>query len=274
MLSKRVMASVQWTLVGLLAAYVGILILLYAGQRRLMYFPSLERVAPAATGLGRAEEVVLDTPDGEHLIAWHVPPQGERPIVLYFHGNGGALVHRADRFGALLGAGLGLVAVDYRGYGGSTGRPSEAGLGIDAETAYAFAVARYRPERIAVWGESLGSGVAVTLAAKRAVGWLILEAPFTSAVDVAALHYPWAPVRRLMKDQFRSDERMPLVTAPVLVLHGARDQVVPIALGERLFALARGPKRFVRFPEGEHEGLDRFGAVDAALAFLSELEKR
>lgn len=264
------MASVQWTLFALVAGYLGVVVLLYAGQRRLMYFPSAERIAPAAAGLGEAEEVVLDTPDGEHLIAWHVPPQSERPVVLYFHGNGGALVHRAERFRALVGAGLGLVAIDYRGYGGSSGSPSEAGLRIDAETAYAFAAARYRADRIAVWGESLGTGVAVALAAERPVGWLVLEAPFTSAVEVAARHYPWVPVRWLMKDQFRSDERIPLVAAPVLVLHGARDRVVPIALGERLFALARGPKRFVRFPDGEHEGLDRFGAVDAALAFLSE----
>lgn len=270
MLPMRVMASVQWTLFGLLAGYLGIVGLLYAGQRRLMYFPSAERIAPAAAGLGQAEEVVLDTADGEHLIAWYVPPQSERPLVLYLHGNGGALVHRAARFRALVAGGLGLLAIDYRGYGGSTGSPSEAGLRIDAETAYAFAVARSRPDRIAVWGESLGTGVAVALAAKHPVGHLVLEAPFTSAADVAALRYPWVPVHWLMKDQFRSDERMASITAPLLVLHGARDQVVPIALGERLFGLARGPKRFIRFPEGEHEDLDRFGAVDAALAFLSE----
>jgi uncharacterized protein len=270
MLSKRIMASVQWTLFALLAGYLGVVALLYAGQRRLMYFPSAERIAPAAAGLREAEEVVLDTADGEHLIGWHVSPQSERPVVLYFHGNGGALVHRAERFRALVGAGLGLVAIDYRGYGGSSGSPSEAGLRTDAETAYAFAVARYRADRIAVWGESLGTGVAVTLAAERPVGWLVLEAPFTSAAEVAARHYPWVPVRWLMKDQFRSDERIPLVAAPVLVLHGARDQVVPIALGERLFGLAREPKRFIRFLDGEHEDLDRFGAVDAALAFLSE----
>ena len=262
------MALLKWTLIALLAAYIGVAGLLYVAQRRLMYFPDTERIGPAAVGLPQAEELVLDTTDGEKVIAWHVPPQGDRPVVLYLHGNGGALRHRAERFGALTRDGVGLVAIEYRGYGGSTGRPTEAGLLIDAETGYAFAAARYGAARIAVWGESLGTGVAVALAAERPVGRIVLEAPFTSAVDIAARHYPFAPVRSLMKDQFRSDERIGLVAAPLLVLHGARDTIVPIEFGERLFALAREPKRFVRFTEGEHEGLDRLGALDTVLTFL------
>jgi hypothetical protein len=191
-------------------------------------------------------------------------------VVLYLHGNGGALVHRAERFRALTSRGFGLLAIDYRGYGGSSGSPSEAGMGVDAETAYVFAAARYATNEIAVWGESLGTGVAVALAAERPVGHVVLEAPFTSAVDIAARHYPFVPVRLLMKDQFRSDARIGAIAAPLLILHGARDSVVPIEFGERLFALAREPKRFIRYPDGEHEDLDRFGALDAALAFLAE----
>src|SRR5438874_2460898 len=106
--------------------------------------------------LRHAGAIVLPTADGKQVIAWHVPPRGERPVVLYFHGNGGALRHRVERFRALTADGTGLVAVDYRGYGGSTGRPSERGLGLDAEAAYDFAVARYPPARLAGWGESLG----------------------------------------------------------------------------------------------------------------------
>src|SRR4029077_8396121 len=102
------------------------------------------------------------------------------------------------------------------------------------------------------------------------VARVVLEAPFTSAVDIAAVHYPLVPVRALMKDQFRSDERIAAIAAPLLILHGARDQVVPIEFGEKLFALAREPKRFVRYPDGEHEGLDQFGALDAVVAFLGE----
>ena len=264
------MALVKWTLILLVAGYLGVAALLYVAQRGLMYFPDPARIAPAVLGLGGAEDILLDTADGERVVAWHVPPRNERPVVLYLHGNGGALSHRAGRFRALTDDGTGLVAVDYRGYGGSTGDPTEAGLAIDAETAYAFAAARYPAERIAIWGESLGTGVAVALAARRPAGRLVLEAPFTAAVDLAARQYPFLPVHWLMKDQFRSDLRIGAVMAPLLILHGERDPIVPIAYGERLFALANEPKRFVRFPEGEHENLDQFGALAAVKAFLNE----
>jgi uncharacterized protein len=264
------MALLKWTLIFGLAGYAGVLVLLYVVQRALMYFPDPERTSPAAAGLQAAEDILLDTADGEKLVAWHVPPRGDRAVVLYLHGNGGALTHRAGRFQALTADGTGLVAIDYRGYGGSTGRPTETGLLIDAETAHGFAAARYPAARIAVWGESLGTGVAVGLAAERPIGRLVLEAPFTSAVDVAARRYPFVPVRWLMQDQFRSDLRIASVTVPLLVLHGARDTVVPIEYGERLFGLAREPKRFVRFPDGEHEGLDQLGALAVVKTFLGE----
>ena len=123
------------------------------------------------------------------------------------------------------------MALSYRGYAGSTGRPTEAGLIADARAAYDFAVKRYGAERIVLWGESLGTGVALALAAERPVARIVLEAPFLSAVDIAAGVYPYVPVRWLMKDQFRSDLRVAKVTAPVLVLHGDRDNVVPISSG-------------------------------------------
>jgi fermentation-respiration switch protein FrsA (DUF1100 family) len=264
------MVVLKWTLIVLLSGYVGVVLLLYVLQRSLMYFPDIARTAPAAVGLPAAEDLLLDTPDGERVVVWHVPPRGERPVVLYLHGNGGALSHRSERFRALTADGTGLVAVDYRGFGGSSGRPTEAGLLIDAETAYAFAVAHYPIARIAAWGESLGTGVAVALAAARPVGRLILEAPFTSTADLAARQYPFVPVHWLMKDQFRSDLHIAAVAAPLLIMHGDRDPVVPIAYGERLFALAHEPKRFMRFPQGEHENLDRFGALAAVNAFLAE----
>jgi fermentation-respiration switch protein FrsA (DUF1100 family) len=264
------MALLKWTLILCLVGYAGVVVLLYVVQRALMYFPDTARTPPAAAGLPAAEEVLLDTADGERLVAWHVPPRGDRPVVLYLHGNGGTLSHRAGRFHALTADGTGLLAIDYRGYGGSTGRPTEAGLLIDAETAHGFAAARYPAARIAVWGESLGTAVAVGLAAERPIGRLVLEAPFTSAVELAARRYPLVPVRWLMKDQFRSDLRMASIAVPLLVLHGARDTVVPIEYGERLFGLAREPKRFVRFPEGDHEGLDQFGALATVKTFLGD----
>jgi fermentation-respiration switch protein FrsA (DUF1100 family) len=161
------------------------------------------------------------------------------------------------------------LALSYRGYGGSTGQPSEQGLYRDAEAAYAFAAARHPAERIVLWGFSLGSGPAVALAVEHPIGKLVLEAPFTSTVDIAASVFPFVPVRALMKDQYRSDERIGRLAAPLLVMHGGRDNVVPIRYGERLFALAPEPKRFVRFAGGRHENLDEFGAVDAVLRFIN-----
>jgi uncharacterized protein len=259
----------KWLLIIVVVGYGAIVALAYFAQRSLMYFPDRTHTAPAAAGLPQAEEVELATSDGEKVIVWHVPPRGERPVVLYFHGNGGALAWRADRFRRLVADGTGLVALSYRGYGGSTGQPSEAGLLRDADAAYAFATARYPAERLVVYGESLGTGVAVALAAEHKVGKVILESPFTSAVDVGAAAYPFLPVRLLMHDTFRSDERIAKVTAPVLVLHGTDDNVIPIAFGERLYALITAPKKFVRLPGGHHSDLDSYGAPAAVRDFLT-----
>jgi uncharacterized protein len=264
------MASVKWLLIFGLIGYVAFVALLYFTQRSLQYFPERFRTPPAAAGLPEAEEAALETADGERVIVWHVAPRGQSPVILYFHGNGGSLRWRIDRFRALTADGTGLVALSYRGYGGSSGYPSEAGLSDDAQAAYAFAATHYPVERIVAWGESLGSGLAVALAAQKPVGRLVLESPFTSAADVAAALYWFVPVRWLMKDQFRSDLAIAKVTVPVLVLHGERDRVVPIALGERLYALINAPKRFVRFPGAGHNDLGAYGALEAAKRFFGE----
>jgi fermentation-respiration switch protein FrsA (DUF1100 family) len=191
-------------------------------------------------------------------------------VVIFFHGNGDILAWRAPWFATLTADGTGLVAVSFRGYAGSSGSPTEAGLINDAEAAYAFAAQRYAPERIVVWGYSLGSGPAIALAARQRVAGLILEAPYTSIADVAAAAFPFAPARWFVKDQFRSDERIAGVTAPVLVMHGGLDRTIPIRFGEKLYELARDPKQMVRFPQGGHDDLDGFGAMDVARAFLAK----
>jgi fermentation-respiration switch protein FrsA (DUF1100 family) len=260
----------KWFLIVFATGYVALVALMYVAQRTLMYFPERFATSPADAGLANAEEITLDTPDGARVIVWHVPPRGDRPVWLYFHGNGGSLRYRVDRFRELTATGDGLVALSYRGYGGSTGRPSEQGLIDDARAAYDFAIKRYPADRIVLWGESLGSGVAVALAAERKVTRIVLEAPFLSAVDVAAGVYPYLPVRWLMKDQFRSDLRVAKVTAPVLILHGDRDAVVPIASGQLLYKLITAPKRFVRVAGAGHEDLGHFGAVATARKFVDQ----
>ena len=260
----------KWFLVLFCTGYLALVALMYVAQRGLMYFPESFRTAPAEAGLPEAEEVVVDTSDGARVIVWHIPPKGDRPVWLYFHGNGGALRYRVDRFRELTANGEGLVALSYRGYAGSTGRPTEGGLIDDARAAYDFAVKHYGAERIVLWGESLGSGVSLALAAERPVARVVLEAPFLSAVDIAAGVYPFVPVRWLMKDQFRSDLRVARVKAPVLVLHGDRDAVVPVSSGQLLYKLITSPKRFVRIAGGGHENLGSFGAVAEARKFLEE----
>ena len=259
----------KWLLAALLM-FGALVAVMYVAQRSMMYFPETLRTPPAAAGLPAAEEIVLATADGEKVIVWHVPPRDGSPVVLYLHGNGGSLRYRIDRFRAITADGNGLIALSYRGYGGSTGSPSEQGLIADATAAYDFAVARYPAERIVLWGESLGTGVAIALAAERKVARVVLEAPFTSAADVGAAVYWFLPVRLLMKDQFRSDQRIARVTAPVLILHGEADGIIPIQYGERLFAMTPGEKRLVRFPRGSHNDLDDYGASDEALKFLQQ----
>ncbi len=261
--------AVMWIAISAVGLYVGVAVLMYFTQRSLMYFPDTAHVTPAQAGLPAATEVPLTTADGAHITVWHVPPSNGNPVVLYFHGNGGALHYRVARFDSLLADGVGLVAVEYRGYGGNSGSPSEAGLIDDAETAYAFATSHYPASQIMVWGESLGTGVAVALAAEKPVGRVILEAPFTSAEAVGAKRYWYLPVRLLMKDQFHSDWRIGKVTAPLLILHGVKDETVPFSQGERLFDLANQPKHIVKFLDGHHEDLDNNGALIAVRRFLA-----
>jgi fermentation-respiration switch protein FrsA (DUF1100 family) len=256
----------KW-LIAAVVLYGGSVALLYVAQRSFQYFPERRRTAPSAVGLPEAEEAVLYTADGESVIIWHVPPREGQPVFLYFHGNGGSLRWRDERFRALIADGSGLVALSYRGYGGSSGRPTETGLVEDAAAAYVFAIARYSSERIVLWGESLGSALALALAADKPVGHVVLEAPFTSAADVGAQHYWFVPVRLFTKDQFRSDLRARGVAAPVLVVHGENDAVVPVTLGERLYGLIQAPKRFVRVAGAGHNDL---GAVAAAKRFIAE----
>ncbi len=265
------MAVLKWGAALALIAYVGGLGLLYFAQRSILFpIPETRPTSPQAAGFPQAEEHVLQTSDGEKIIAWHVPPRENKPVIIFFHGNGDILAWRVPWFREMIAEGAGLIALSFRGYAGSSGSPSEAGLLKDAEAAYAFAIARYAPERIVVWGYSLGTGPAVALAANRRIWKLILEAPYSSIADVAAATFPFAPARWFIRDTFHSDRWIANVTVPVLVMHGERDRTIPIRFGERLYELARQPKQMVRFPEGGHDDLENFGAMDVARAFIAK----
>jgi hypothetical protein len=267
------MTVLKWLIALTGLGYVGVLAAMYLAQRSFIYpIPTTTRTTPKAAGFALAEEQVLTTADGERVIVWHVAAQPGHHVVIYFPGNGDTLAGSAPRFEEITADGTGLIALSYRGYAGSSGSPSERGLLKDAAATYAFVSELYDPHRIVLWGFSLGTGVAVALAAERPVGGLVLEAPYSSIADVAAAAFPYLPARYLLRDSFHSDRRIASVTAPLLMMHGGQDATIPIAFGERLFALAHEPKQFVRFEKGGHDNLDDFGAIETARQFIGALK--
>lgn len=256
-----------------LALYAAVVVLFYLAQGSLLYPGSPDRATVAEAGLFDFQDVTLATEDGERIVGWYKAAEPGRATLLYFHGNGGSLLNRRDRARLLTAGGRGLLLVSYRGYSGSTGRPSEAGLRIDARTTYDWLKARAPAEKIVLYGESLGSGVAVRLATERTVGGLILDAPFTSTADVAGHHYWYLPVW-LLRDQYRSVDRIHELKCPLLVMHGDRDGVIPIALGERLFEKAPEPKRFVKLAGVDHVSVLEQGGLKPVREFLDAVEAR
>jgi uncharacterized protein len=251
------------------ALYLLALLALALCQRMLQYLPGGVVATPAQAGLEKIETLRLGAADGERLVAWFAPPQPDRPLILYFHGNGGVLADRAERFREMLAKGYGLLAIAYRGYDGSTGAPTQKGLLLDAEAAYAEAARRgYSGKRLVLIGESLGGGVATILASRHNAAALILDAPFLSALHVAQSRYWMFPVRYLMRDPFRSDLVIGSVHMPVLMVHGAEDDVVPIEEGRLLFARANEPKKFIAVPKAGHLVLGSPGVFSQAAAFI------
>jgi fermentation-respiration switch protein FrsA (DUF1100 family) len=230
---------------------------LEALEVRLVYAPDRDTVAPAEAGLAAARVLSIATEDGERLVGWFVPAGEGAALALYFHGSGGSLADRVDQIERLRSFGLAVLAIDYRGFGGSTGTPSEEGLVRDAEAA--FAEARrlgWEAPRIVVVGQSLGTGVATALAARHRFAGLLLDAAFASLTDVAAERHPALPVRLVLPDRYRSDRRIAEVGAPVLLLHAEDDPVVPAHHGARLFALAAEPKQRLAVSGDRHRVLD------------------
>lgn len=239
-----------------LGLYLVVLIAMFTFQRQLQYFPSHKAPHPDAVGLAGVDVIDLPTADSETVRLWYAQAKPGQPTVLYFQGNAGEIADRSDRFAYYQSIGFGVAFLSYRGYGDSTGSSTEAGLILDATTAYDWLIGqKIAPARIMLVGESLGSGVAVQLAAKHVVGGVALEAPYTTTADVAAGIYPWLPVRWLMKDQFRSIDHIAQITAPLLILHGDADQVIPYMFGQNLFAAANAPKTFETLPDQGHEAL-------------------
>jgi pimeloyl-ACP methyl ester carboxylesterase len=227
-----VLGLVTMCLVGLVVG------MLTALQRQLIYFPDSTTVPPASEVLEGARDITLHTSDGLALGAWYVPPSSAsdmRVAVLAAPGNGGNRLSRVGLAAALSRRGLAVVLMDYRGYGGNPGSPSEEGLAKDAmAAALTLEELGYPAERTIYFGESLGTGVVAALHARRTPAGLVLRSPFTELADVGAHHYPWLPVRMLLKDRFQVTEHLSNTEVPVTVIYGDRDSVVPSELSARV----------------------------------------
>ena len=254
-----------------IALYALIAGALYVFQRQILYVPDTSRPDRAEVGVAAVRDVTLTTADGLALLAWYLPPPADRPVIVYFHGNGGHLGYRHGRMARFHAHGYGALFPEYRGYGGNPGRPSEDGFYADARAALDFLAAQgIAPARIVLFGESLGTGVAVRMASERAVGAVVLEAPFSSVADVAQTRYWFVPVRRLLKDHFDATARIGSVRAPLLVLLGGEDVIVPPRFGRALFDAANQPKELWIAPRGGHEDLPDHGSFEAVFAFLEK----
>ncbi len=235
--------------------YGGLVLMFALLENTFIYFPSRPVFAPPSGPEFPYRWIRLTTADGVELAGWEIDgPDSSAPWLIVFHGNAGNIGGRVDKFAMLRECGLNLLAVDYRGYGRSGGSPDEQGLYRDAEACYDHVLHRGTPpERIFLYGESLGSAVAIDLAARRPVGALIAEGAFTSIADRGSEIYPFLPVRWMVRNRFASIDKIGHVRAPKLFLHADNDEVIPLSHGRRLFEASSEPRTFVPL-RGDHNG--------------------
>lgn len=252
----------SWSILQIvLLVYLGLMVLIYFKQSSLVFLPEMDRgyrASPADIGLPFTA-LTLATSDGETLDGWHVPAKpgsAARGLVLFFHGNAGNIAHRLDYLGMFHALGYATFIIDYRGYGKSSGSPSEAGTYLDAEAAWHHAtqVLGYPAKRIAVFGESLGGGVAAKVAADKRPGALVLASTFTSVPDLGAELYPLLPIRLLAHIRYDTLQRLTQIDCPLLVIHSRDDDIIPYRHGRRLFDAARARKQFIEMTGGHNEG--------------------
>ncbi len=259
----------------MIGLYGLVIALAYAKQRALVYHPGGLRLAPVQFGLANVDDVTLVTPDGEKLVAWWAKAAPGKPTILYVHGNAGHLSERSERIRFFQNSGIGIFMLAYRGYSGSTGSPSETANVADAVLAFDHLLATgVRKQDIVLFGESLGTGVAVQLAGLRpGAAGLVLDSPFTSMADTGAHHFPWLPVGALLTDRYDSLSRIGALHLPLLVLHGEADDTVPVAMGRAIYAAANEPKRIVTFPGAQHILHAQFGSLEIVRDFIGALKR-
>ena len=252
----------QWVYLLLLGgfAYLALMLYLYLNQSNMIHLPNLPnrlvQATPQSIGL-TFEQVTLNTDDQIKLEGWYLPVDEPRATLLFFHGNAGNISHRLDSLQIFHELGLSVFIFDYRGYGNSQGRPTEAGIYRDAETAWRYLVETRRipAQDILLFGRSLGGAVAAYLAEQYPAMGLVLESTFTSIPDMAAAHYPWLPTRLLARVHYNTRERLVNIHIPVMVIHSQEDEIIPYNQGRQLYSLAHEPKRFLELRGDHNHGL-------------------
>jgi fermentation-respiration switch protein FrsA (DUF1100 family) len=260
-------------LVWVVAGTVLVVAAMWLFQRRLIYLPT-RRVPPVADVAGGWQEVVLDTADGLTLYGWFVSPQPEEPVVVVFNGNAGNRSDRVPLGNGLAGEGFGVMLVDYRGYGGNPGHPTESGLARDARAALRWVRDNAPGHSVVYFGESLGAAVAIELAVAEPPDALVLRSPFASLAAVGAFHYRFLPVRIMLWDQFPSLDRIRMVAAPILVIAGSSDSIIPIDQSRAIYDAAPHPKTWVVVDGADHNDPPLTSGpelIEATTQFLAEI---
>lgn len=255
----------------LAGVYTLVLVTLYLDQRNLQYFPfKIDRHVPQNYGLDM-QVVEIETEDGLVLRHWFRPPADNAPLIIYFHGNAGHIGIRASKTARMLQAGYGVLAVEYRGFGDNPGAVSETGLYKDADSVMRWVQDEgYGPAQIFLYGESLGGGIATEMATRYSVAGLILEAPFTSATDIAQSLYPYVPVSFMLKDRYENIGKIDQINTPLLIIHGQEDRIVPKKWGRRLYKAALQPKTFTVIQGADHNNIFEYGAFEAMHDFMQK----
>ncbi len=248
-----------WWLVYIPAGvYLGCCVLMYFAQGRMVYFPSKEiQATPLAVGL-EYEDVSFEAEDGVKISAWFLPAQDGADVAIFFHGNGGNISYNLDRIALIRGTGMGVLAIDYRGYGASGGSPTEAGTYLDAEAAWRYLTDQRSvdPAQIVIYGHSLGGSIAAHLAVQHSPRMLVVDSSFTSVADLGSDMYRIFPVRLLCRFGYDTQAAVSKVDCPVLIIHSKSDGLIPFAHGRRLFEAASEPKDFLELTSGHNDPAD------------------
>jgi fermentation-respiration switch protein FrsA (DUF1100 family) len=270
---KRTIRIVKRLAAAVIAVYIVLLGTLYIEQRSLLFHRTTERPMLNIAALEPRRSIVcLETADDLALRSWYfAPARPGAPAVLFLHGNAGDIGNHIPAARFLIDAGYGVLAMEYRGYAGNPGSPSEDGLYEDARAAFAFLNRQGFADRdIVLFGESLGTGVAVEMASEHAVAAMVLRSPYSAMPDIAAVQFPYFPVHWLVRDRFDSLSKIARSQAPLMVFHGDADTLIPIAYGRRLYDAASGPKTWLVVPGAGHNDVQTPAAEQTVLAFLAK----